>query len=76
MDLRPLFSSNLRRIRRESGFSQEALANEAEIDRAYLSRVERGVTFVGLEIIGKLANVLGVQPIEFFKPVNKRNIKR
>jgi hypothetical protein len=29
--------------------------------------VERAVTHVGLEIIGKLADVLKVDPIEFFR---------
>jgi hypothetical protein len=29
------------------------------VDRAYLSRVERALTYVGLEIIGKLATILG-----------------
>jgi transcriptional regulator with XRE-family HTH domain len=35
--------------------------------RAYMSRVERGVTHIGLEIIGKLAEVLEVDPAEFFR---------
>jgi hypothetical protein len=30
-----------------------------------ISRVERAVTYVGLEIIGKLASVLEVDPAEF-----------
>jgi transcriptional regulator with XRE-family HTH domain len=37
-----------------------------------MSRVERGVTFVGLEIIGKLTAVLGVDPAEFFKKPARR----
>jgi hypothetical protein len=32
-----------------------------------MSRVERAVTYVGLEIIGKLADVLEVDPVEFFR---------
>ncbi len=32
-----------------------------------MGRVERAVTYVGLEIIGKLAEVLGVDPVEFFR---------
>jgi transcriptional regulator with XRE-family HTH domain len=67
MDLRELFATNLRRIRQQRGVSQEQLAHDAEVDRAYLSRVERAVTYVGLEIIGKLADVLGVDPVEFFR---------
>ena len=67
MDLRQLFATNLRRIRHERKISQEGLAHDAEVDRAYMSRVERGVTHVGLEIIGRLAEVLEVDPAEFFR---------
>ena len=67
MDLRQLFAANLRRIRHQRKLSQERLAHEAGVDRAYMSRVERAVTYVGLEIIGKLAEVLGVDPAEFFR---------
>lgn len=67
MDLRQLFATNLRRIRHQRKLSQEALAHDAGVDRAYMSRVERAVTYVGLEIIGKLADVLEVDPVEFFR---------
>jgi transcriptional regulator with XRE-family HTH domain len=67
MDLRQLFATNLRRIRHDRKISQEGLAYDAGVDRAYLSRVERAVTYVGLEIIGKLAAVLEVDPAEFFR---------
>jgi transcriptional regulator with XRE-family HTH domain len=67
MDLRQQFATNLRRIRHERKLSQEGLAHEAGVDRAYMSRVERAVTYVGLEIIGKLAEVLKVDPAEFFR---------
>ena len=60
MDLRHRFATNLRRIRHDRGISQEDLAYEAGVDRAYVSRIERAVTYVGLEIIGKFAEVLGV----------------
>lgn len=67
MDLRQLFATNLRRLRHERKVSQEQLAHDAEVDRAYLSRVERAVTYVGLEIIEKLAEILEVDPAEFFR---------
>jgi len=67
MDLRQLFATNLRRIRHQRKLSQEQLAHDAEVDRAYMSRVERAVTYVGLEIIGKLATILEVDPVEFFR---------
>jgi transcriptional regulator with XRE-family HTH domain len=67
MDLRQLFATNLRRLRHDRKLSQEQLAHDAGVDRAYLSRVERAVTYVGLEIIEKLASILGVDPVEFFR---------
>jgi transcriptional regulator with XRE-family HTH domain len=77
MDLRQLFATNLRRIRHERKISQEGLAHDAGVDRAYLSRVERGVTHVGLEIIGRLAKVLEVDPAEFFrKPTRSAGRKK
>lgn len=63
-------------MRHERKLSQEALAHDSEIDRAYLSRVERAVTYVGLEIIERLATILDVDPTEFFKqPPGKRRSK-
>jgi len=76
MDLRQLFATNLRRIRHQRRVSQERLAHDAEVDRAYLSRVERAVTYVGLEIIGKLADVLQVEPAEFFKRPSRTTTRR
>ena len=64
MDLRQLFSSNLRRLRHAKGLSQEDLAFAADINRSYLSKLEKGATWPGLEILGKLAAVLGVEPAE------------
>lgn len=75
MDLRQLFATNLRRLRHQKKVPQEQLAYDAGVDRAYLSRVERAVTYVGLEIIGKLAAVLGVEPAEFFQKPVKRTAK-
>ena len=76
MDLRQLFATNLRRIRHARKLSQEQLAHDAGVDRAYLSRVERAVTWVGLEIVEKLASVLGVDPAEFFRRPSRPGSKR
>jgi transcriptional regulator with XRE-family HTH domain len=76
MDLRRLFATNLRRIRRAREMSQEGLAHEAGVDRAYLSRVERAVTYVGLEIVGKLAEVLEVDPVDFFRRPTRSGSRR
>jgi len=66
-DLRQAFAANLRRLRHVKGISQEDLAYEADVNRTYLSKLEKGVSYPGLEIIAKLADALGVEPAELLK---------
>jgi transcriptional regulator with XRE-family HTH domain len=76
MDLRQVFAANLRRLRHARGLSQEDLAHEADVNRTYMSKIEKGGTWVGLEIIGKLAAVLEVEPAEFLKLPTRRGTRR
>jgi transcriptional regulator with XRE-family HTH domain len=76
MDLRQVFASNLRRLRYERGLSQEALAYEAGVNRSYISKLEKGAPYVGLEIIGKVATVLKVEPAELLTRPKRRSRAR
>ncbi|MEJ0009505.1 MAG: helix-turn-helix transcriptional regulator [Alphaproteobacteria bacterium] len=67
MDLRDTFAANLRRLRNAKGLSQDDLAYEAEVSRSYLSQLEKGKFYASLQIIGKLAQALNVEPVEFLK---------
>jgi len=58
------FGSAIRDLRKERGVSQESLALEAKIDRAYVGGVERGERNVSLANIFRLADALGVKPSE------------
>ncbi len=60
MDIREVFAINVRRLRQAKGLSQEALADEAGMDRTYISALERGVYSASLTTVGKLAKVLDV----------------
>jgi transcriptional regulator with XRE-family HTH domain len=64
MDLREVFAANLRRLRHEKGLSQDDLAYEAEVSRSYLSQLEKGAFYASLRILGRLADVLDVEPAE------------
>ena len=75
MDLRDVFATNLRRLRRDKGLSQDALANEAEISRSYLSQLETGKFYASLKMVEKLAKVLSVEPAELLRPPKKK-VKR
>jgi transcriptional regulator with XRE-family HTH domain len=43
MGIRGIFARNLRQVRHEKGYSQEALVLEAAVDRTYISPLERCV---------------------------------
>jgi transcriptional regulator with XRE-family HTH domain len=75
MDLRQVFAANLRRLRHQKGLSQEDLAHEAEVNRTYMSKLEKGGSYVGLEIIGKIAAVLEVEPAELLMPPPKKKAR-
>jgi transcriptional regulator with XRE-family HTH domain len=66
-DLRQAFATNLRRLRHAKGISQEDLAYRAGINRSYMSKLEKGASYPGLEIIAKLATVLEVEPAELIR---------
>jgi transcriptional regulator with XRE-family HTH domain len=76
MDLRQVFAANLRRLRHAKGMSQEDLAHEANVNRTYMSKIEKGGTWVGLEIIGKLAVVLEVEPAELLRLPQRKGSRR
>lgn len=73
MDIRQVFAANLRRFRHKAGFSQEELANNANINRTYISKLEKGVTYAGLEIIEKLGKELGIPPSDLLKNTKSKN---
>jgi transcriptional regulator with XRE-family HTH domain len=75
MDLRGLFATNLRRLRHEREMSQDDLAYEAEISRSYLSQLEKGAFYASLKIVGKLADVLKIEPAQLLALPKKRNAR-
>ena len=75
-DLQDAFAGNLRRLRRlrrAKGISQEDLAYEAGINRSYMSKLEKGASYPGLEIIAKLATVLECDPAELLRVSGRPN---
>jgi transcriptional regulator with XRE-family HTH domain len=66
MEGRKLVAWNLRRARVQCGLSQEKLAADAEIDRAYVGRLERGAENPTVGVLDKLAAALAVPIADFF----------
>lgn len=69
MNVRQTIGWNLRRLRVEQGLSQERLALEAGIDRAYVGRVERGKENVTVSTLEAFAVALKVHVSALFREV-------
>jgi transcriptional regulator with XRE-family HTH domain len=67
MGLREVVGRNLRKLRRSRRLSQEELADQASINRNYVGMLEREENAATVDMLEKLADVLDVDPIEFFK---------
>jgi transcriptional regulator with XRE-family HTH domain len=59
MDVRERVGLNLQKLRRERGFSQEELADRANIHQTYLSGVERGKRNPTVTVLQRIADALG-----------------
>ncbi len=68
MDLPDVFARNLRRLRAERGWTQQELADRAEMDRTYLSALERGAYSATIDMVAKIATAFGVEPASMLKP--------
>ncbi len=55
-----LFGKHIRKIRTAKGYSQEQLAGFADLDRTYISGIERGQRNVSLMNLVKLAKALSI----------------
>jgi transcriptional regulator with XRE-family HTH domain len=67
-----VFGEALRRLRKEAGLSQEALAERAGLAADYLGFIERGDNVPTLPVILKLAEALDVPPTRMLQPFDKR----
>jgi transcriptional regulator with XRE-family HTH domain len=67
MEIREALAANLRRLRQARGLSQEELADRAELDRTYISSLERCVYGASIDVVDRLARVLGVEAAELIR---------
>jgi transcriptional regulator with XRE-family HTH domain len=67
MDVRKRVGTNLQRLRRDKGLSQEELAHRADVHQTYLSGVEVGRRNPSIGVLGRIATALGVDIEEFFR---------
>ena len=76
MILREVVARNLRRLRNAHGLSQEELADRADVNRNYVGMLEREEHAATVDILDKLAEVLGVDPIEFLRRAPANDVQQ
>lgn len=61
-------AQNVRAARKSAGLSQEELAFEAQLDRTYISQVERKQRNVTISVLARIARALRVPPDSLLRP--------
>lgn len=66
------FGKELARIRREHGFTQEALAEKIGITAHSLALIEQGQRWPRLTSLHKIAKAIGIETYELIKRLKQR----
>jgi transcriptional regulator with XRE-family HTH domain len=62
-----VIGNNLRRFRKARSLTQEDLAAEVGVDIRQIGRIERGQSYPSIGLLVELAELLGVEPGQFFE---------
>jgi len=68
-----VFGTILKEIRNQKGISQSELANRSDLDRTYISLLERGLRQPTLETLFKLADALNIKPSFIIQKMESEN---
>lgn len=66
MDIKQKFGQRVKDLRLKKQLSQEAFALKADLDRTYISSIEKGERNVSISVIEKIAIALEVKISELF----------
>ena len=62
----------LRELRQKKGISQEALAADSDLDRTYISMVERGERMPTIRTLFKISRGLDIKPSGILRDLEQR----
>lgn len=71
LDISSAFGKVLRQKRKAAGLTQEQLGLDANVQRNFVSLIERGVNQPTITVVFKLAHALGCQPSQLFAEVEE-----
>ncbi|MBC8295033.1 MAG: helix-turn-helix transcriptional regulator [Pelagibacterales bacterium] len=67
MDIKKKFGEKVKQLRLEKGLSQEKFAHLADIDRTYISSIEKGERNVSIVVVERIAKALEIEIMNLFK---------
>jgi transcriptional regulator with XRE-family HTH domain len=67
MEIEEVIATNVRRLRHARKWTQEALAEKAQLSSRYVGAIERANVSARVSVIGRIADAFGVEPAELFK---------
>ena len=66
-NIKKKFGKNLRKFRKQKGYTQEELALSLDLDNSYIGKVENAQLNITLDKIISISEFLGIDPCELFK---------
>lgn len=70
-----IVARNVREARKAAGLSQEELAHEADVDRTYVSQVERQQRNLTVLVLARIARALSTAPDKLLIPPSSSTSK-
>jgi transcriptional regulator with XRE-family HTH domain len=67
MNIREVLALNVRKYRHAAKLSQEELAHRADIDRTYISAIERCIYAASIDVVDSLARELGIEAADLLR---------
>ena len=68
MDIKIAIGERIAELRKAKNLSQQQFAYEAEIERSYLSHLEKGRKNISVAMLVKITTALHISLKDFFKP--------
>ena len=62
-----MYALKIKEFRKKKGLTQKQLAEKVGISRSFLGEIENGKWDIGLTLLIKISNILGVHPSKLIK---------
>ncbi len=64
--LKKIIGQNIKKYRKQAGYTQKDLSIQADLNELYISQIERGVGIPSISTLLNISNVLNIKIEKFF----------